>query len=63
MYERYLRVYSRSVGATLTACQPRIIKAEPNMICPIDSENVPSILGRKMVTGIETTNNPAAHRG
>jgi hypothetical protein len=33
------------------------------MICPIDSENVPSILGRKMVTGIETTNNPAAHHG
>ena len=51
------------VGATLTACQPRIMKAEPAMICPIDSENVPSVGGRNKVTGIETINNPAAHRG
>jgi Aminoglycoside-2''-adenylyltransferase len=51
------------VGATLRACQPRIMKAEPTMICPIDSEKVPSVGGRNMVTGIETINNPAAHRG
>jgi hypothetical protein len=39
------------------------MKAEPTMICPIDSEKVPSVGGRNMVTGIETINNPAAHRG
>jgi hypothetical protein len=39
------------------------MKAEPIMICPIDSEKVPSVGGRNMVTGIETINNAAAHRG